>query len=77
MATVLREKVMIEGLTLSAVIWKKFRRQPDGFIEKVIAMNIGVTDFETISVGTEITFPIEEIAAVQRDTKIVRLWDDD
>ena len=75
MATILKEKVGIEGFTLSQLVWKKFRAQPIGFIEKVFALNPGLADNEFVPVGTEISFPLDEVGSKPADTKVVRLWD--
>ncbi len=75
MATILKDKVMIEGMTLSAVIWKKFRKQPIGFLEKVMDLNPDIVEDQIIAVGTVISFPVEELDAKPTSTKTVRLWD--
>lgn len=69
------ETVMIEGLTLASVIWRKYRRQPDGFIGKVLDLNPGLAANIEIPVGTKISFPIEEVAASRPTQNITRLWD--
>lgn len=73
--TVITETVMIEGLTLSNVIWRKFSRQPQGFIEKVLDLNVGISATVEIPVGTVVVFPAEEIATAQPKRGVVRLWD--
>lgn len=73
--TTVTDTVRIEGLTLSNVIWRKYRRQPPGFIEKVLEMNPGLSATVEIPVGTVIIFPIEEIAAAEQKRAVVRLWD--
>lgn len=76
MSEVLVETVMIEGLTVANIIWRKFRRQPDGFLEKVLEMNHGLSDETFVPVGTTITLPIEELAEKSStSTDVVRLWD--
>lgn len=76
MTTILKEKVGIEGYTVAGLVWKKFRLQPVGFVEKVLAMNPGLADLEFVPVGFEISFPLDEIGKKPTDTKIVRLWDE-
>lgn len=76
MSEILTEKVMIEGLTVTNIIWRKFRRQPAGFLEKVLDLNPGLCDAVTVPVGTAIAFPVEDVS--ETDTKrsnVVRLWD--
>ena len=75
MATILKEKVMREGLTAAQVVWIKFRKQPAGFLEKVIAMNPVLAETDYVPLGTEISFPIEELDAAQKATNVTRLWD--
>lgn len=75
MATILKEKVMREGLTAAQVIWIKFRRQPKGFLEKVIALNPVLAESDFVPLGTEISFPVEELAAADEAKDVVRLWD--
>jgi phage tail protein X len=75
MATTLRETVNIEGISVASAIWRKFRRQPVGFIEKVLILNPGLSAEKTIPVGTEIVFPVEEINAEQDSARIIRLMD--
>lgn len=73
--TIVTDTVMIEGLTLSNIIWRKFRRQPTGYVEKVLAINPGLAATVEIAVGTVITFPIEEVAAQTPTKNVTRLWD--
>ncbi len=73
--TILKETVWIEDLTLASVIWRKFGKQPQGFIEKVIEANPGIAEQIFIPVGTEIIFPVEEMEPVSADKSVVRLWD--
>ena len=69
------ETVMIEGLTLASVIWRKMRRQPAGYIERVLGVNPGLSANEIIPVGTAITFPLDNIEQKTTATGVVRLWD--
>lgn len=69
------ETVLIEGLTLANVIWRKYRRQPDGFIGKVLDLNPGLSASIEIPVGAVIIFPIEEIAMPRSTENATRLWD--
>lgn len=75
MATTLRETVNIEGISVASAIWRKFRRQPSGFIERVLELNPGLSAEKTIPVGTEIVFPVEEISAKQDSAAVIRLMD--
>lgn len=76
MTTILKEKVGLEGFTLSQLVWKKFRRIPDGFVEKVLAINPGLADEEFVPVGYDILFPLDELGTPPVDKAVVRLWDE-
>lgn len=77
--SVIEEVVKAEGFTLSQIIWRLLRRQPDGFVEAVLAFNPGLADLGyEIPVGTIIRIPVDSIPQAdeqpsQRD--IVNLWD--
>lgn len=73
--TIVTDTIQIEGLTLANVIWRKYRRQPTGFIEKVLDINPGLAAYVEIPVGTVIRFPIEEVAKADANRNVVRLWD--
>lgn len=73
--TIDTDTVLIEGLTLANVIWRKYRRQPAGFIGKVLDLNPGLAANVEIPVGTVIKFPIEEIAKAEASRNVTRLWD--
>lgn len=75
MTTILKETVLIEGLTLANVIWRKFNRQPDGFIAKVLDLNPGLADTVEIPVGTVIAFPVEALSDSAAKRDVIRLWD--
>lgn len=75
MTTMLKETVMIEGLTVANIIWRKFNRQPDGFIAKVLDINPGLAELTEVPVGTVIAFPVEALAESQARRDVIRLWD--
>lgn len=69
-------EIKIEGITLSNAIWRKYRRQPLGFIEKVLALNPGLSANVFIPVGTKIKLPVEDAVNTAAATpNVVRLWD--
>jgi phage tail protein X len=75
-ATILTETVGVQGLTLAAAIWRKFKKQPQGFLEKVLDLNPGLSGSDILAVGTVINFPLEELTApAGKDPNVVRLWD--
>lgn len=75
MATILRETVNIEGLSVSKAVWMKFRKQPLGFVERVLELNPGLSAQKEIPVGTEILFPVDEITTSQTAARVIRLMD--
>lgn len=73
--TVVKETVLIEDMTLAALIWKKFRRQPVGYIERVYDANPELSAEIHIPVGTVVIFPVEGLEPVTKDPTVIRLWD--
>lgn len=71
----IRETVGIEDCTLANLIWRKFGRQPAGFVEQVLERNPGLADSALIPVGTEIVFPVALLQENQASQPVVRLWD--
>lgn len=64
-----------EGLTLARVIWQFVKRQPAGYLERVLDANPGLADNHILPVGTQIVFPLEDIPAARSQRPIVKLWD--
>lgn len=65
-----------EDVTLSALIWGLFQKQPEGFIEIVLEQNPGLAILgPIIPVGTVIEFPIERLNEAQDRNNIVRIFD--
>ncbi len=71
---ILKETVGMEDRTLANLIWRKFGKQPEGFIEKVMEINPAIADAVHVPVGTEISFPVDELSVVPKKD-LVRLWD--
>ena len=69
------EEVLIEDCTVANLIWRKFRRQPTGFIERVLELNRGLSANVVVPVGTKIIFPIEDLEQAEAQTDIIRMWD--
>lgn len=69
------EVIQSEGLTLSLLVWRLFRRKPDGYVERVLTLNPGLADVGAfLPVGTRIIFPLDVETETQART-VVRLWD--
>lgn len=75
MATTRTETVESEGLTVSLIVWRLFRRKPEGYIERVFDLNPGLADLGPyLPVGTVIVFPLDGVQEAPA-RKVVRLWD--
>lgn len=69
------ETVKAEGFTVAALVWRLLRRQPVGFVAKVLDVNPGLAALgPLLPVGTVIRFPIEQ-ATEQPRREVVKLWD--
>ena len=69
------EIVQSEGLTLSLIVWRLFRRKPEGYVEQVLTLNPGLAAVgPVLPVGTRIVLPLEEQTLKPKRT-VVRLWD--
>ncbi|MCZ8098835.1 MAG: tail protein X [Burkholderiales bacterium] len=70
-------EVRAEGLTLSALIWARFKRPKIGLLERVLEMNVGLAEMGVIiPVGTKIIIPIDPPPT--RSATVVdaiQLWD--
>lgn len=65
-----------EGVTLSALIWGLFQKQPEGFIEIVLEQNPGLALMgPIIPIGTVVEFPIERLNEAQERIDVVRIFD--
>lgn len=65
-----------EGLTLARVIWQFVKRQPPGYLERVLDANPGLADKgHILPVGTQIVFPLDDIPTARNQRPIVKLWD--
>lgn len=71
------EVVQSEGLTLSLIVWRLFKRKPDGYVERVLELNPGLADLGAIlPVGTRLVLPLDVRTETPKRT-VVRLWGDD
>lgn len=68
------ETVAIEFLTLSQLIWRKFKRQPAGYIERVLDLNQGISTSVYLPVGTVVILPLD-LPTDFEEPEVVRLWD--
>lgn len=67
-----------DGVTLSLLVWRRFRRPKLGLIERILAMpeNYGLADLPAVlPVGTKVTIPIDIETPSTKTRNVVQLWD--
>lgn len=72
------ETVVVKGeaITLSLLVWRRFKKQSTGFVERVLDLNPGLADLGPfIPVGTAVLFPIEAPELQAKERNVVHLWD--
>lgn len=72
------ETVVVKGeaITLSLLVWRRFKRQSMGFVERVLDMNPRLADIgPIIPVGTSIRLPIDAPELKNKERNVVHLWD--
>lgn len=69
------EVIRSEEMTLSQVIWRFLRRQPRGYLERVLAFNQDLSLTQPyLPVGMVLRLPVEDIAD-KKPSDTIRLWD--
>lgn len=72
------ETIVVKGeaITLSLLVWRRFKRQNTGFVERVLDINPGLADLGPIlPVGTSVVFPIDPPKVQRKERNVVHLWD--
>lgn len=70
------EMIKSEHMTLSQVIWRLLRRQPVGYLERVLAFNQDLSlQSPFLTVGSIVKLPVEEISDQAKKSDVIRLWD--
>ncbi len=70
------ETIKSEEMTLSQVIWRMLRRQPVGYLERVLAFNQDLSlQFPFLTVGSVVNLPVEDITDEAKKSDVIRLWD--
>lgn len=65
-----------EGITLSLLVWRRFKRKTAGYVERVLDINPGLADLGPIlPVGTAVVLPLDAEELRPEDPKVVKLWD--
>lgn len=70
------ETVTVEGdgLTVSTIVWRRFKRPMPGLVEAIYDLNPGLADLgHTLPVGTSFEMPIP-IPREQQVLDPIRLW---
>lgn len=70
------ETVTVEGdgLTVSTIVWRRFKRPMLGLVEAIYDLNPGLADLgQTLPVGTSFDMPIP-IPREQQVLDPIRLW---
>lgn len=70
------ETVTVEGdgLTVSTIVWRRFKRPMLGLVEAIYDLNPGLADLgQTLPVGTSFEMPIP-IPREQQVLDPIRLW---
>lgn len=70
------ETVTVEGdgLTISLLVWRRFKRPMPGLVEQILDLNPGLVDQgQFLTVGTTISIPIP-IPREQQVLDPIRLW---
>lgn len=63
-----------DGLTVSVIVWRRFKRPMLGLVEAVYDLNPGLADLgQTLPVGTSFQMPIP-IPREQQVLDPIRLW---
>lgn len=70
------ESVTVDGdaLTLSTIVWRRFKRPMPGLVEQILDLNPGLADQgQFLTVGTTFSMPIP-IPREQQVLDPIRLW---
>lgn len=63
-----------DGLTVSTIVWRRFKRPMLGLVEAIYDLNPGLADLgQTLPVGTSFEMPIP-IPREQQVLDPIRLW---
>jgi phage tail protein X len=66
-------RVATEGLSVDLLIWRRYRRQMPGLVERTLVLNPGLAaKGPVLPVGTVVRIPV--VAVQVRDVDLVRLW---
>lgn len=67
--------VMSETLTVSLLVWRRFQKPMPGLVERVYALNPGLSlSGVFMPLGAEVKIPIPAAATGKTEVTPVRLW---
>jgi phage tail protein X len=70
------ERVVVEGegLTLSKLIWRRFKVWKPGMVERILHRQGELAEFIYLPVGAVVEIPIDP-PAQKRERPVIQLWD--
>ena len=64
-----------DGITLSLLVWRRFRRPMPGLVEQILDLNRGLTSLGTVlPVGTVVMIPVPTDSTSQAPASRITLW---
>lgn len=64
------------GITVSAVVWRRFRAARPGLVERVYALNPGLADLGVLlPAGTTFLLPVDPAETKPSPVALISLWD--
>lgn len=70
-----RATIVHQGMTLSAVVWRRFRAPRPGLVERILALNPGLGSVGVIlPVGTTFLIPIDPAETAPKPRAVISLW---
>ncbi len=70
-----RATIQQQGLTLSAVVWRRFRAPRPGLVERILALNPGLGSVGIVlPVGTTFFIPIDPAETAPKPVAVISLW---
>lgn len=65
-----------DAMTLDLLVWRRFKHQKPGLVERTLSLNPGLADMGVhIPVGTKVILPVEAPGTAPAQRPVVRLWD--
>ena len=72
----IEETIRSDRMTLSQLIWRFLRRQPNGYLERVLDFNPNLSlDQPYLTVGSKVRLPVVDIEDKPRPSSVIRIFD--